>query len=214
MVGTDFTLAYWAAVNQVTSMTSVFSWGTMQSSGGMTTFGFNPAPATMRFDFFNINNAATPDPAPTIGSWHHYAFTWQQSTGAKRFWYDGVLITEILTAPSTDIQFNAVVGGYATNPSQFPFIGLLDELHLVRAALTETEIQTLIATNVVPSGITREVHFNFNSMSSGGDLVNLVNGASTSKNGIGYSTSTPLPCAGAAVVDSSTDRALPATQRS
>jgi hypothetical protein len=87
---------------------------------------------------------------PAVGQWHHLAATYDGTR--VRFFVDGdaVAARDFMGAvPPTQAW---QIGSYGSNPSNFLFNGLIDEVRIYRRALTASEVATDVASPVADLG--------------------------------------------------------------
>ncbi len=88
------------------------------------------------------------------GAWHHLAWSWTKSTGDMRFYTDGVLRhTQTSAQPIANrdllISSSPVGALGAKRDNNRYFRGAMDEVWVVGRALSDSDVATLKATNVV-----------------------------------------------------------------
>jgi hypothetical protein len=106
----------------------------------------------------NDGTALISTAAPSTGSWHHIAYTWDGSN--NRLYVDGVAVTPTAVAHDTAAVSSAFIG--ATNAGADFFNGSLDEVRVYNRALGARDIAALalgrmpsagVATHTITDGI-------------------------------------------------------------
>ena len=152
-VGTsDFTIELWAKrtllggqQRHLFSKCSNATWST-----GCKEFYFK-ANNTLTFGSFATGDTLSIPIADT--TWHHIAVTFVDATNTLRFYVDGTLRTTATKALEADGASHLVTLGnhlLGGPPGINAFSGLLDEVRLYSRALTQSEIQTDMATPIAP----------------------------------------------------------------
>jgi hypothetical protein len=81
----------------------------------------------------------------TINSWNFVTATYDQSTGTRKIYVNGVMVAERTDDPITLTSSNADlgIGAQLTSSTSYaaPFTGSIDEVHIFNRALTDVEIQ-------------------------------------------------------------------------
>lgn len=91
--------------------------------------------ANLRDSSTDFSNAAN------LNKWHHYAYTYESSSGAARLYHDGSLVNST-TAPGlipADTSNNLIVG--KSQSTWGNFIGTIDDVRIWNVARTQAEIQ-------------------------------------------------------------------------
>lgn len=95
----------------------------------------------------DFHSFGSDDDAITVGDWNHVAGVYDQVTGARRLYVNGVKVAERIDPPITVLNglAKASIGGHlrSSTAAQFFFAGLIDEVALYHRALTEPEIQAI-----------------------------------------------------------------------
>jgi hypothetical protein len=153
------------------------------NSGGVLVFSISDAANqgnTTLHDFVTTNNAVP------LNAWTHVAAVYDQSTGTRRMFVNGVNITNRTDAPLTvlngiaDVSIGAVLN--APGSPQWFFAGMLDELAFYSRALSDSEIAAIYNAGGAPpvascsppaSGLVSW----WKAEGNGSDLINSNNGA-------------------------------------
>jgi hypothetical protein len=91
----------------------------------------------------NDGTALISTTAPSTGSWHHVAYTWDGSS--NNLYVDGVAVTATATAHDSAAVTAAFIG--ATSAGAGFFNGSIDEVRIFDRALTAVEVSSLAAGN-------------------------------------------------------------------
>ena len=81
-------------------------------------------------------------------NWHHIAVTFTDSTNTLRMYVDGVLATTATKALEADVPGHVVAFGNMHGDNRLA--GVVDNIRIYNRVLTQTEIQTDMATSVAP----------------------------------------------------------------
>jgi hypothetical protein len=127
----SFTIEFWAERTGIGSGNWAFGQGTSLHDQGLT-LGFRSDNGPV-FSFFNDELVGPPD---TSLSWHHWAATYNRSTGARQLFRDGELYASDIAAGTYAGVGNVKIG---QTPSGF-FNGKLDEVRIWRIVRTQDEI--------------------------------------------------------------------------
>jgi arabinan endo-1,5-alpha-L-arabinosidase len=78
-----------------------------------------------------------------LGAWHHVALRWDGAT--KTIVFDGVLAIGPMTAQRIAFDGSPAFIGADSAAPQFPLVGLVDDMRIYNAALSDAEIAQLAA---------------------------------------------------------------------
>jgi hypothetical protein len=155
LAGTSYTVAWWVNANAFSinngSRRMINMDNGMENNGGYSFAIFNGSTLGMQHGNAGNSNTVFSVPGATIsvGSWTHFAVTYEAATRIRRVYRNGLLIT------------SATLTGHITNRGSDPllfgampvfnqnFSGLLDDIQLYNDALSATAIQAIMDPGLV-----------------------------------------------------------------
>lgn len=108
--------------------------------------------------FFVSSNGQTLDYANTDNAWHHWAVSYDQSTGTRVIYRDGISVATDTPDPLTGAGTTLVVGRSGT----MYFAGGVDEVRVWNVARAATDITANFTQSVVPIDATLVADWKFN----------------------------------------------------
>lgn len=113
-------------------------------SGGALRFSISDDTNQCNASFHDFD---TPEGVITLNAWNFVAAVYDQSTGTRQIYVNGVKVAERTDSPITITKSVADlgIGAQVHSPTmlQFPFAGVIDEVALFNRALSQAEIQSI-----------------------------------------------------------------------
>ncbi|MCK9408915.1 MAG: T9SS type A sorting domain-containing protein [Bacteroidetes bacterium] len=135
IANSSFTVDFWAKRSSNTGG-YIMSQGAAVDNQGLH-IGWNTA-SQLRFDFYGLEGLNVSVAYDSL--WHHWAFTYDAATNARKILMDGVIIAS--DAPSNDYSGSGTIYLGRRFDSGFPqFAGSLDEVRIWNSALDSTTIR-------------------------------------------------------------------------
>jgi len=118
----------------------------------------------------NDGSALISTAAPTTGTWHHVAYTWDGAT--NRLYVDGAAVTPTATSHDSGAVTDAFLG--ATSASAGFYNGSLDEVRVYDRALTAQEVNTLALGRIPGTSIATHTFIDAYAATVGSNVADLV----------------------------------------
>ncbi|NCC32469.1 MAG: LamG domain-containing protein, partial [Chloroflexia bacterium] len=147
-----FTVAFWAQRSEVDRYEVVVSQGDV-STGARLALGFNAN--NQFFCGFQDDELRTPETV-SDPNWHHWACTYDYTTGERVIYRDGQLVAADRTAPDAYHGTGALWLGAGEQGSNHHFKGQLDDLKIYQRSLTADQVRSLTAAGWQPTTLSAQ----------------------------------------------------------
>ncbi|WP_436517775.1 LamG-like jellyroll fold domain-containing protein [Ekhidna sp. To15] len=167
LAGQSFSLEFWAQRTE-NKYAMVFFMGSAEANKGLF-LAFRNDNVAFGFYSDDIDTETT----ITDSDWHHYGFTYDQSTKLQSIYIDGEL--DITRTANDDFtgSTDMLIGRLLDNDTRF-FKGNLDELKIWNRVLTAQEVsQSAAGAHTVDAATTLLAHYDFNNQFSSTTLIDI-----------------------------------------
>ncbi|GMU89011.1 MAG: hypothetical protein AMXMBFR49_12190 [Chlorobiota bacterium] len=137
---TDLTVEFWAKVNGGSTQRLVLGQGSLSTNNYLQVGFRSPTAPNNPNGFFMgfFNNDISAPVGATDTEWHHYAATYNRTTGERKLYRNGVLVAQNTATGALGSSGTLHIGSSIVNTEFFP--GDLDELRIWLSVRTQEEI--------------------------------------------------------------------------